>query len=58
MAISTIDNNGVNLGQLGNRNLIINGAMQVAQRSTSATAGPWYAHTNSTDDYMEWDAEL
>ncbi len=38
MAISTIDNNGVNLGQLGNRNLIINGAMQVAQRSTSATA--------------------
>ncbi len=27
MAISTIDNNGVNLGQLGNRNLIINGAM-------------------------------
>jgi len=21
-------------------------------------AGPWYAHTNSTDDYMEWDAEL
>lgn len=37
MAISTIDNNGVNLGQLGNRNLIINGAMQVAQRGTSAT---------------------
>jgi hypothetical protein len=35
MAISTIDNNGVNLGQLGNRNLIINGSMQVAQRSTS-----------------------
>ncbi len=37
MAISTIDNNGVNLGQLGNRNLIINGAMQVAQRGTSVT---------------------
>ena len=37
MAISTIDNNGVNLGQLGNRNLIINGAMQVAQRGTSST---------------------
>jgi hypothetical protein len=35
MAISTIDNNGVNLGQLGNRNLIINGSMQVAQRGTS-----------------------
>jgi len=38
MAISTIDNNGANLGQLGNRNLIINGAMQVAQRGTSASA--------------------
>jgi hypothetical protein len=37
MAISTIDNNGVNLGQLGNRNLIINGAMKVAQRGTSST---------------------
>ena len=37
MAISTIDNNGANLGQLGNRNLIINGAMQVAQRATSVT---------------------
>lgn len=37
MAISTIDNNGVNLGQLGNRNMIINGAMKVAQRSTSVT---------------------
>jgi len=37
MAISTIDNNGANLGQLGNRNLIINGAMEVAQRGTSAT---------------------
>jgi hypothetical protein len=37
MAVSQIDNNGVNLGQLGNRNLIINSAMQVAQRGTSAT---------------------
>jgi len=37
MAISTIDNNGANLGQLGNRNLIINGAMKVAQRGTSST---------------------
>jgi len=30
---------GVNGGQLGNRNLIINGAMQVAQRGTSSTSG-------------------
>jgi hypothetical protein len=29
-----------NGGQLGNRNLVINGAMQVAQRGTSATVGP------------------
>ena len=27
-------------GQLGNRNLIINGAMAIAQRGTSATSGP------------------
>jgi len=30
---------GINGGQLGNRNLIINGAMQVAQRGTSSTSG-------------------
>jgi hypothetical protein len=35
MAVSQIDNNGVNLGQLGNRNLVINGAMDVSQRGTS-----------------------
>ena len=29
---------GINGGQLGNRNLIINGAMQVAQRATSTTS--------------------
>jgi hypothetical protein len=37
MAVSTIDPNGLNVGQFGNRNLIINGAMQVAQRGTSET---------------------
>ena len=37
MAVSTIDPNGLNVGQFGNRNLIINGSMQVAQRGTSAT---------------------
>ena len=37
MAISTIDNNGVNLGQLGNRSMVTNGSMQVAQRGTSFT---------------------
>ena len=40
MAISTIDNNGANLGQLGNRNLIINGEFLISQRGdyTSATS--------------------
>jgi hypothetical protein len=38
MAVSTIDPNGLNVGQFGNRNLIINGAMQVAQRGTSSTS--------------------
>ena len=37
MAISTIDNNGANLGQLGNRSMVTNGSMQVAQRGTSFT---------------------
>ena len=32
MAVSQIDNNGVNLGQLGNRNLITNGNFIVSQR--------------------------
>lgn len=36
MAVSTIDPAGLNIGQIGGRrNLIINGAMQVAQRGTS-----------------------
>jgi hypothetical protein len=38
MALSKIDPDGLNIGQIGGRrNLIINGAMQVAQRGTSAT---------------------
>ena len=38
MAVSTIDPNGLNIGQIGGtRNLIINGAMQVAQRGTSVS---------------------
>jgi len=49
MAISTIDNNGVNLGQLGNRNMVTNGSMQVAQRSTSETG------LSSTNSYKTVD---
>ena len=37
MAVSRINEAGLNVNQYGNRNLIINGAMQVAQRGTSAT---------------------
>ena len=38
MALSKIDADGLNIGQIGGRrNLIINGAMQVAQRGTSVT---------------------
>ena len=48
MAVSTIDPNGLNVGQFGNRNLIINGAMQVAQRGT----GPF---TNASGGYQTVD---
>jgi len=38
MALSKIDPDGLNVGQIGGRrNLIINGAMQVAQRGTQST---------------------
>ena len=43
---------GINGGQLGNRNLIINGAMQVAQRGTSSASSGYqtvdrFAHYGS-----------
>ena len=37
MAVSRINEAGLNVNQYGNRNVIINGAMQVAQRGTSQT---------------------
>ena len=37
MAVSRINEAGLNVNQFGNRNVIINGAMQVAQRGTSQT---------------------
>jgi len=37
MAVSRINEAGLNVNQYGNRNLIINGAMQVSQRGTSFT---------------------
>jgi hypothetical protein len=38
MAVSQIDPNGLNVGQLGSRNMVINGSMAVAARGTSFTA--------------------
>jgi hypothetical protein len=37
MAVSRINEAGLNVNQYGNRNIVINGAMQVAQRGTSVT---------------------
>jgi len=37
MAVSRINEAGLNVNQYGNRNVMINGAMNVAQRGTSAT---------------------
>jgi len=37
MAVSTIDPNGLNVGQFGNRNMVINGGMNISQRATSVT---------------------
>jgi len=37
MAVSRINEAGLNINQYGNRNVIINGAAQVAQRGTSST---------------------
>jgi len=37
MAVSRINEAGLNINQYGNRNVVINGAMQVAQRGTSFT---------------------
>jgi hypothetical protein len=48
MAVSTIDPNGLNIGQIGGtRNKIINGAMQVSQRATSFSGGT----ANANDAY-------
>jgi len=48
MAVSTIDPNGLNIGQIGGtRNKVINGAMQVSQRATSFSGGT----ANANDAY-------
>ena len=59
MAVSRINEAGLNVNQFGNRNLIINGAMQVAQRGTTFsltgngygqyTLDRWAAYYNYTE---------
>jgi len=45
MAVSRINEAGLNVNQYGNRNILINGAMQVAQRGVTGT-------TPTTDNYV------
>jgi hypothetical protein len=48
MAVSTIDPNGLNIGQIGGtRNKVLNGSMQVSQRATSFSGGT----ANANDAY-------
>ena len=54
MAISTIDNNGANLGQLGSRNLIINGSMIIDQRNGGVSVTP----SNGSLTLDRWKAGL
>jgi len=54
MAISTIDNNGVNLGQLGSRNLITNGAMRINQRGNFTLATTGSPEYGGPDRYFMW----
>lgn len=49
MAVSRIDEAGLNVTQYGNRNLIINGAMEVWQRGTSFSSGGYHADRFSVD---------
>ena len=54
MAISTIDNNGANLGQLGNRSLIINGAMVFDQRNGASAISSLGQYTTYTLDRWQY----
>ena len=49
---------GINGGQLGNRNLIINGAMQIAQRGTSSTSSGYQTVDRFNHGGGGWDAAL
>ncbi len=59
MAVSRINEAGLNVNQYGNRNLIINGAMEVAQRGTAAhnegsgyfSLDRWYQQKANQDQF-------
>lgn len=60
MAVSTINEAGLGIQAYGNRNLIINGAMQVAQRGTGFTdvANSSYSVDRWVTEYTEANFEL
>jgi len=56
MAVSTIDPNGLNVGQLGgDRNLLINGDFQISQRGNYTSA---FSYTNNTYYLDRWIGSL
>ena len=55
MAVSTIDPNGLNIGQIGGtRNLIINGAMVIDQRNSGAAISSLGQYTTYTLDRWQY----
>jgi len=54
MAVSQIDPNGLNVGQLGSRNMVINGAMVFDQRNNAAAISSLVQYTTYTLDRWQY----
>ena len=54
MAVSRIDEAGLNVTQYGNRNLVINGAMTISQRATSVTGVTETNGYKTVDRFQFW----
>ena len=54
MAVSQIDPNGLNVGQLGSRNMVINGAMVFDQRNGAAAISSLVQYTTYTLDRWQY----
>ena len=54
MAVSQIDPNGLNVGQLGSRNMVINGAMVFDQRNGAAAISSLAQYTTYTLDRWQY----